>query len=277
MILGRTLSKPKMLMSVATKIAIQINCKLGGEVWALDIPLKGLMVVGVDSYHDSKHKGRSVGAFIASMNRSLTQYYSRCCFQSQHQELLDGMTICAQGALKEFHRRNGALPERIIIYRDGVGDGQLGQIVEHEIPQLLKCLSAIGQNYQPRVSVVVVKKRINAKFFAVGARSLSNPLPGTVVDSVVTKPEWYDFFVVSQSVRQGTVSPTHYNVVWDTNNLGPDKMQRLTYKMTHLYYNWPGTIKVPAPCQYAHKMAFLVGQSLHEEPSMNLADRLYYL
>ena len=26
-------------MSVSTKIAIQLNCKLGGEVWALDIPV----------------------------------------------------------------------------------------------------------------------------------------------------------------------------------------------------------------------------------------------
>ena len=24
---------------------------------------------------------------------------------------------------------------------------------------------------------------------------------------------------------------------------------RLAYKMTHMYYNWPGTIRVPAPCQ----------------------------
>jgi len=49
----------------------------------------------------------------------------------------------------------------------------------------------------------------------------------------------YDFFLVSQSVRQGTVSPTHYNIVHDTLQIKPDYMQRLTYKLTHLYYNWP--------------------------------------
>ena len=51
--LSRTLNKKQMLMSVATKIAIQLNCKIGGEVWALEVPLKNLMVVGVDTYHDS--------------------------------------------------------------------------------------------------------------------------------------------------------------------------------------------------------------------------------
>ena len=49
----------------------------------------------------------------------------------------------------------------------------------------------------------------------------------------------YDFFLVSQSVRQGTVTPTHYNVVHDTTLLKPDDVQRLTYKLCHLYYNWP--------------------------------------
>lgn len=38
-IVGRTLAKKQMLMSVATKICIQLNCKMGGEVWALEIPV----------------------------------------------------------------------------------------------------------------------------------------------------------------------------------------------------------------------------------------------
>ena len=68
----------------------------------------------------------------------------------------------------------------------------------------------------------------------------------------------YDFFLVSQSVRQGTVNPTSYNIIKDTSGLKPKHIQMLTYKLTHLYYNWPGTVRVPAPCQYAHKLAFLV-------------------
>lgn len=48
----------------------------------------------------------------------------------------------------------------------------------------------------------------------------------------------YDFFIVSQAVRCGSVSPTHYNVVYDTSGLKPDHMQRLTYKLCHMYYNW---------------------------------------
>lgn len=55
----------------------------------------------------------------------------------------------------------------------------------------------------------------------------------------------YDFFIVSQAVRSGSVSPTHYNVIYDSSGLKPDHIQRLTYKLCHVYYNWPVSVRVP--------------------------------
>ncbi|XP_038059144.1 piwi-like protein 1 [Patiria miniata] len=276
-ILARTLNKKQTIMSVATKIAMQINCKMGGELWAVDIPPKKMMVIGIDSYHDSSTRGRSVGGFVATLNDNLTRYYSRCTFQHTGQELIDGLKVCMQAALRKYAEINKTLPDRVIIYRDGVGDGQLPAVVEHELPQIIDTFKTLGTNWNPKCAVIVVKKRINNRFFSVNGGKLNNPPPGTVIDSVVTKPDLYDFFLVSQSVRQGTVTPTSYNVIWDTSGLAPNHIQLLTYKMTHLYFNWPGTIRVPAPCLYAHKLSFLVGQSLHKPPSLDLADRLFFL
>lgn len=76
-----------------------------------------------------------------------------------------------------------------------------------------------------------------------------NPLPGCVIDHTITRRHMYDFFLVPQSVRQGTVSPTHYIVVHDSANFAPDILQRLSFKLCFLYYNWPGTVRVPACCQ----------------------------
>lgn len=57
----------------------------------------------------------------------------------------------------------------------------------------------------------------------------------------------------------------------------PLAVPRLTFKLCHLYWNWPGTVRVPAPCKYAHKLAFLSGQVLHREPSAQLCDKLFFL
>ena len=122
-----------------------------------------------------------------------------------------------------------------------------------------------------------MKKRINHRFFSKQGNNLVNPPPGTIIDNDITRSEWYDFFIVSQSVRQGTVTPTSYNVIHDTTGLKADHIQRITYKLCHLYYNWPGTVRVPAPCQYAHKLAFLTGQSLHADAKPELSDKLFYL
>ncbi|CAL1531948.1 unnamed protein product [Lymnaea stagnalis] len=273
-ILARTLDKKTSLMSVATKIAIQMNCKMGGEVWGAEIPVQGLMVVGVDTYHDSAQKNQSVGALVASLNKECTRYFSKTEYHPTKDDLMRNLQPLLTGALKKYHSVNGALPRKIILFRDGVGDGQLKTVFNCEIEQVQAALKdSGGQEYSPGFAFIVVKKRINTRLFAVDG----NPSPGTVVDHTITKPSWFDFFLVSQSVRQGTVSPTSYNVIYDATGLQPDHIQRLTYKMTHLYFNWQGTIRVPAPCQYAHKLAFLQGQSLHREFSGYLADKLFYL
>lgn len=277
--LGRTISNKKNLKSVATKVAIQMNCKLGGEAWAVEIPLQGVMCIGYDTYHDCRQKGLSAGGFVASLNKTLTRWYSRVGFHQTHQELGSALKTHLALSLKQYQEENNTVPERILFFRDGVSDGQLLQVQEWEVAQIQSLLTEMFPGREPQLAFVVVTKRISARFFSIDNRGggYQNPPPGTVIDNNVTRPERYDFYLVSQSVRQGTVAPTHFNVIHDTTSLKPEHMQRLSYKLTHLYFNWPGTIRVPAPCQYAHKLAFLAGQSLHAEPHKKLATTLFYL
>ena len=105
-------------MSVATKVAIQMNAKLGGEPWAVKIPLKDTMVIGYDTYHDSAQKGRSVGAVVASMNSTFTKYLSVANLHTNPaQELNDNMCPAIAKALRKYAEINGNLPARIIMYR----------------------------------------------------------------------------------------------------------------------------------------------------------------
>jgi len=276
-VLAKTLAKEKVVMSACTKIIMQMNVKLGGQLWAVEIPMKNCMVVGIDVYHDSLNKGTSVAGVISSMNDEMTKYYSRVVFQRSHQELIDGLKQCFSDALRKFHELRGALPQRIIVFRDGVGAGQLPMVVKHEVDQMKEVFAAFGGAYQPKLAVVVVQKRISTRIMIPQGNQVSNPMPGTIVSQGCTNKDTYDYFLCAQSVRQGTATPTHYHVVHDTSGLQPAHLQSLTYKLTHLYYNWPGTVRVPAPCQYAHKIAFLIGQSVHKDPSLELADKLYYL
>ncbi|XP_022822730.1 piwi-like protein Ago3 [Spodoptera litura] len=274
---ARTLMNPNKIRSITQKILLQMNCKLGGTLWNINIPFKSAMVIGIDSYHDVSRKKQSVCAFVASYNQSMTHWYSKVVFQGRGQEIADHLRDCFVQAIRVYLSVNGNLPDRIIIYRDGVGDGELKVIKDFEIPQMQISLSSFEGRTVPAITYLVVQKRINTRIFLKTPGGLENPNPGTIVDHDITRRDWYDFLIVSQKVNQGTVTPTHYVVVHDDSDMTPDQCQRLTYKLCHLYYNWPGTVRVPAPCQYAHKLASLVGSSIHQEPAETLANKLYFL
>ena len=60
-----------------------------------------------------------------------------------------------------------------------------------------ECLQ--GTNFEPpKLTFIVVSKRISARFFYPDRNNILNPPSGTVVDDVVTLPERYDFYLISQ-------------------------------------------------------------------------------
>lgn len=84
---------------------------------------------------------------------------------------------------------NHCLPEKIVLYRDGVSDGQLKMVVSYEVPQLQKCFEAF-ENYQPKMVVFVVQKKISTNLYSATTEHFTTPPPGTVVDHTITNCEW---------------------------------------------------------------------------------------
>lgn len=268
------------LLSVATKVVIQLNCKLGGIPWVIKNPIASVLIIGFDLCPDSKDRNKSFGAMVAAMypnrNQHHPNFYSAVNQHSSGEEISNYMAINVVKTLRCFQSLfQGTLPKRVIIYRDGVGDGQLKYVNEHEVGAVREKLEQIytAQGLKSSLTFFVVSKRINTRLF----HNRQNPNPGTIVDDVITLPERNDFYLVSQSVRQGAVSPTSYNILYDDSGIGADKLQQYTYKQTHMYYNWSGTVQVPAVCQYAHKLSFLTAQYLHRPPNSWLEKKLYFL
>lgn len=250
---------PVKFRSVCQKVAVQISCKIGAEPWAVNIPFKNCMIIGIDVYHDPSQRGKSVVAIVSSLNPVVTRWYTRVCFQNSNEEIVSSLEQSIVQCLKKFWDINQMLPQRIFIYRDGVSDGQLNNVREYEIVQIENAIMDYAkafENYKPTLTTVVVQKRINAKML-MHRGELTNPPPGSVLDHTITRNNYYDFYLISQFVNQGTVTPTHYIVVHDNNGMTPDRMQKLSYKLTHLYYNWFGTIRTPAPCQVIN-LSFII-------------------
>jgi len=281
-VLWNNISNPKGIHSKATKIAVQLTSKLGGAPWTVNFAIPPqTMIIGMDVYHSGElgiKKKKSIVGFSASMDQSISRFYSRVLIQDSGKEIVKSLQPCMDSALKKFKEINKVYPKCIVFYRDGVGEGQIKDVLEKELAACQESLKQLNIT-DTKLCFIVVLKRIHTRLFSHGSEgNLDNPQPGTVVDTGITGPDTLEFFLISQSVNQGTATPIRYQCIYNDAGFKANDLQVLTYQLCHVYYNWFGTIKVPAPCQYAHKIAFLFGQSIHKEDEQRrLNNRLFYL
>lgn len=80
------------------------------------------------------------------------------------------------------------------MYRDGVGEGQLRDVFDHEIAAFKVALEDLYKNAgqdKGKLCYIVVNKRINTRLMERTPKGFQNPRPGLVVDHMVTRPERY--------------------------------------------------------------------------------------
>ena len=179
------------------------------------------MLVGIDVTHPSPGSTRnapSIAAIVASVGKDLSQFPAQLHVQTGKQEKVDALDVLLKSRLKIWHGIHEEYPENIIVYRDGVSEGQYDMVVAEELPQLKKACRDMCGKKQPRISIVVVGKRHHTRFYVTREQDASrskNPPNGTVVDRGVTEARAFDFFLQSHAALQGTARPAHYIVVHD--------------------------------------------------------------
>merc|ERR1712087_279958 len=145
---------------------------------------------------------------------------------------------------------------------------------------------------------MVVQKRVSHRFFMEcpaftrtgrcfekirrqpcnGREQWHSPMPGTVVDRIITSNQWYDFFVVPSKAPMGACArPTRFIVIRDDLQMSGDEIQAFTNQMCFMYQNWPGPIRVPSPIMYASKLCYLFAKHVNGRPHNRLNGHTFYL
>ena len=76
--------------------------------------------------------------------------------------------------------------------------------------------------------------------------------PGTVIDSEITHPFEFDFYLQSHTATQGTSRPTHYHVLCDENRFNADSIQTLSYNLCYSFARCTRAVSFVPPVYYAH-------------------------
>ncbi|CAN6289084.1 unnamed protein product [Urochloa humidicola] len=284
----------KLSFQFLANLALKINAKLGGCNVALynslpcQIPRifsdkEPVMFMGADVTHPHPldDSSPSVVAVVASMNwPSANKYTSRLRSQTHRKEIIERLDVMAGELLEEFVKEVGKLPSRIIFFRDGVSETQFYKVLTEEL-QAVRLTCSRYPGYKPLITFVVVQKRHHTRLFHREKNGVSthytdqNVPPGTVVDTVITHPREFDFYLCSHWGTKGTSRPTHYRVLWDENNFKSDEMQQLIHNLCYTFARCTKPVSLVPPAYYAHLAAYRGRLYLERSDSSDSRTTLY--
>ncbi|KAH6649409.1 ribonuclease H-like domain-containing protein [Chaetomium tenue] len=217
-------------------ILLKANLKQGGINHTLEFPTSTIlskwqaMVLGLDVTHSPQGANKanatpSIIGMVANADEHLAQWPATIAFQDrENQEIVTSMQsfqTLLQPHLDRYYGRHKKYPAALIIYRDGVSEGQYSHVAENEYNGIRSvCTAAYGSKNQPgpKISIIVVGKRHHTRFFPTAADhadSKGNTRPGTVVDRSITSQFLWEFYMQAHEAIQGTARPAHYVVVKD--------------------------------------------------------------
>lgn len=136
-------------------ICLKLNVKLGGLNCFLgnqQLPFvaeKPTIIFGADITHPAPgdHSKPSIAAIVGSMDAQCSRYAAAIRIQKGRQEIIRDLGGAVVELLRTFYQFCGSKPQRILFYRDGVSEGQFGEVVREEVTAIRRACATLDGMY----------------------------------------------------------------------------------------------------------------------------------
>ncbi|KAE8337201.1 hypothetical protein BDV24DRAFT_177835 [Aspergillus arachidicola] len=198
---GQTMDQyGKSLDQYMRNVAMKFNLKLGGTNHVED----KTMIVGLDVTHPT--------AMVASIDKALGQWPTTIQVQSrggkEEIDSLDGM-FKRHLRLWKLLGKHASFPGNIIVFRDGISEGQYTKCLTEELPLMRKACREIYPKEMHEKNPQVHHHHLQT------ADKNENTPPCTIVDRSITDPHCFGFFLQPHSAIHGTARNAFYFVILD--------------------------------------------------------------
>ena len=188
------------------------------------------------------------------MDAGVSQYAAYISTQAGGEEMVAALETGVKSLLTNYQKRNRKLPSRVIIYRDGVSDGQFEQVIHDELALVKKALPVTT-----KVAIIVCQKRHHTKLYGMTSPgNYVNVCPGILVDGMgdpsksICSPQYLEFYISSAVAIQGTVKPCKYTLIYDEIGMLLAEAELLSYWLCYTYCRCNRSVSYPTPAYYAH-------------------------
>ncbi|XP_033083024.1 protein argonaute-4 isoform X2 [Trachypithecus francoisi] len=204
-----------------SNLCLKINAKLGGINNVLvphqrpSVFQQPVIFLGADVTHPPAGDGKkpSIAAVVGSMDGHPSRYCATVRVQTSRQEIsqellysqevIQDLTNMVRELLIQFYKSTRFKPTRIIYYRGGVSEGQMKQVAWPELIAIRKACISLEEDYRPGITYIVVQKRHHTRLFCADKTERvgksGNVPAGTTVDSTITHPSEFDFYLCSHA------------------------------------------------------------------------------
>ena len=274
--------------SYISNILTQINCKLGGANYTLNldenIKQRDIMFIGIDfglnASHTWKRRENGVISMVATRDKTFSKFYAqneilKCKENNYLLTLQEKISSFINTAIKKYEKEEKTPPKNIIFYRQGISEYSVENIKsEIRIIEEICNLNKIYYYY------VVVNLKASVKLFELNMNrtdrergKYKNPETGLVVLNKITDLNKFEFYLQPQKVTQGSATPTQFRVIYGNMNF-PEILIKLTYWTTFIYPNWKSAVRIPHVLKIAEKYSSMTAEVTRDRNNENISDLL---
>lgn len=141
-------------------------------------------------------------------NHDLTgnQYNMEWSFQTPNMSIIHDLEKMVHKQLIKSMSMTGYAPTKIFYFRDAVPYSDFAQLLDYELIAIRRACLRINMIYKPAVTFLTVQKRHFTRMFPkyhvdMEGRAFNVPI-GTVVDTQITHPTEFDFYLCSHNHNQ---------------------------------------------------------------------------
>ncbi|TKR60853.1 hypothetical protein L596_028038 [Steinernema carpocapsae] len=158
-----------------------------------------------------------------TFTKNRDEVQGRYWFQEAREHMLRSLKKQIVFAIEEFNRCSRRYPDKIVVYRGGVSEGEYDKVKTDEVEQFMEAFREINfpGKRKPALIIVIVQRNSGYRLiptqdndFRGNDAIVQNVLPGTCAE-VIGEGGRKEFILVPHQAIQGTAKPSKYVLIYD--------------------------------------------------------------